>query len=133
MRPVLAALREIECPVPFSHPELKIVRTSFRALLQTGELAGEFEFLRPVVERARTVGSALIGMALNGMPLFLVPEPGLDISSLSSKFRRGSPGTVIRGRWGTSLTHACSHSIFLIGSSHGTSNAKPLGNSAGLD
>jgi hypothetical protein len=73
--------------MPLSHMELKTVRALFRASLRNAALAREFEFLRPVVERARAVGAALIGMALNGMPLFLVPEPGLDISALASEIR----------------------------------------------
>ena len=89
LRPVLAALRQIECPAPLSGMQLKAVRTLFRASLRSGEMGGEIAFLRPVVESARAIGVALIGMALNGMPLFLVPDAGSISARCHRRFRRG--------------------------------------------
>ncbi len=74
--PVLAALGQMESPAPFSRLQLKVVRQQFRAALRTSAIADEIAFLRPVVEAARTIGVALIGMAMNGMPLFLVWPSG---------------------------------------------------------
>src|SRR5438046_745314 len=45
------------------------------------------------------------------------PNPASISARCHQKFRRGSPGRVIRGRLGTSRAHACSHSTYQIASS----------------
>jgi hypothetical protein len=87
LRPVTAAVRAVQLParLQISSTRLNDLRQMLRQALRTGLVAAEIEFLRTVVEAARAIDGALIGMALNGMPLFLVPAPGVNVRALAPR------------------------------------------------
>lgn len=89
--PVLAALGQVDLPAPLSRTQLKDVRRQFREALRTGEIAAELALLCPVVEAARAIGVALVGMTMNGMPLVLIPQSRL-------RCRRPAVGGAGQGR-----------------------------------
>ena len=89
MAPVLEALRAIgpeDVTAIGGASALKNVRTAFRAALRNGGVAmADIGFSGALLAAAQHVGQALIGMTLNGLPLFLVPSDGVDVTTLQDQ------------------------------------------------
>ena len=92
MADVLTALSGIsadDLPPLAGRRALGRLRREFRTSLGAGDLVqGELAFAEPLIEAARQVRQALIGMTLNGLPLFLVPARGVDVTTLSDQVVR---------------------------------------------
>ena len=96
MASVLEALRSIrseDLPEAGDRPvALGTLRHAFRACLrETGDAGAgrpELEFAQPLINATRQVGQALIGMTLNGLPLFLVAAPDVDVTTLDDQIVR---------------------------------------------
>ena len=89
MADVLTALSGISADdlPPLAGPgALARLRREFRSALGAGApVPGELTFVELLIEAARQVRQALIGMTLNGLRLFLVPARGVDVTTLSDQ------------------------------------------------
>ena len=92
MANVLTALRGIsadDLPPLAAHRALASLRREFRTALGTGApVQDELAFAKLLIDAARQVRQALIGMTLNGLPLFLVPARDVDVTTLSDQVVR---------------------------------------------
>ena len=92
MADVLTALSGIsadDLPSLAGRRALARLRREFRTSLGVdAPVQGELAFAQPLIEAARQVRQALIGMTLNGLPLFLVPARDVDVTTLSDQVVR---------------------------------------------
>ena len=98
MAPVLGALKALRAehvPQVRGPAALQRLRRKFLTSLREAEPATlDIGFLEPLIDAANQIRQALIGMTLNGLPLFLVPAAHIDVSTLQDQ---PSPDQMGRG------------------------------------